>query len=123
VAMPKNIDIVRNGARSVVQVRGDIDWSNAPQLRAAILELFEKRRQQLVVVDLKEVRRVESSGVSILVEALQTARKRNARLVLCGLNESVRRALDLTRLTSVFEITDTAEQALTIGSGTSSAAA
>ncbi len=107
-----SIDIVRKGTFSVVHLQGDIHWRSAPEVRAAILDLFEKRGQELVVVDLKQVKRIDSSGVSILVEGLRSARKRQARFVLASLNESARRMFDLALLTSAFEITETVEQAL-----------
>ena len=112
--MPKDleINIVRNGACSVVHVQGDIDMKTSPEVRAAILDLYEKRGQERVVLDLQGVKYIDSSGVAILVEGLQEAKKRKARFILTGLNEAPRHVLDLTRLTSVFEITQTVDEAL-----------
>lgn len=107
-----DIDIVRNGPCSVVHVQGEIDLQTSPSLRAAILDLFENRGQERVILDLTGVKYIDSSGIASLVEGLQEARKRNARFILSGLNEAPRHVLDLTRLTSVFEITQTVEEAL-----------
>ncbi len=112
MAKDLEIDIARNGACSVVHVKGDIDLKTSPELRAAILDLFEKRGQERVILDLAAVHYIDSSGVASLVEGLQEAKKRNARFILSGLNEAPRHVLDLTRLTSVFEITQTVDEAL-----------
>jgi anti-sigma B factor antagonist len=114
--MPKDIDIniVRNGACSVVHVDGDIDLKTSPELRAAILDLYEKRGQERVIIDLAGVNYIDSSGVASLVEGLQEAKKRNARFILCALNDAPRRVLELTRLTKVFEIARTVEEALAL---------
>ena len=106
------LNIVRNGACSVIEIQGDIDLKSSPQLRAAILDLFEKRGQERVILDLKGVHYIDSSGVASLVEGLQEAKKRKARFILSCLNQAPRHVLDLTRLTSVFEITQTVEEAL-----------
>ena len=106
------IDIDRNGACSVVHVQGDIDMKTSPEVRAAILDLFDNRGQERVILDLKGVNYIDSSGVASLVEGLQEAKKRNARFILSCLNEAPRHVLDLTRLTSVFEITQTVDEAL-----------
>ena len=106
------LNIVRNGACSVIEIQGDIDLKSSPQLRAAILDLFEKRGQERVILDLKGVHYIDSSGVASLVEGLQEAKKRKARFILSCLNEAPRHVLDLTRLTSVFEITQTVDEAL-----------
>ena len=106
------LNIVRNGACSVIEITGDIDLKTSPQLRAAILDLYEKRGQERVILDLKGVNYIDSSGVASLVEGLQEAKKRKARFILSRLNEAPRHVLDLTRLTSVFEITQTVDEAL-----------
>lgn len=107
-----DIDITRKGACSVMHVRGEVNWKSSPEFRGALLDLFENRGQKLVVVDLKEVQRMESSGVSILVEGLQAANKREAHLILACLSEAARHILELTRLACVFEITETVAEAL-----------
>ncbi|SRR5712692_2867250 len=112
MAKDLEIDIDRNGACSVVHIQGDIDLKSSPELRSLILDLFEKRGQERVVLDLKGVNYIDSSGVASLVEGLQEAKKRKARFILSCLNEAPRHVLDLTRLTSVFEITPTVEDAL-----------
>ena len=112
--MAKDIDIniVRNGPCSIVEVQGDIDLKTSPELRFAILDLFEKRGQERVILDLRGVNYIDSSGIASLVEGLQEAKKKKARFILSGLNESPRRVLELTRLTGVFEVTQTVEEAL-----------
>jgi anti-sigma B factor antagonist len=112
MAKDLDINIVRNGACSVVHVQGDIDLKTSPEVRSAILDLFENRGQERVILDLKGVNYIDSSGIASLVEGLQQAKKRKARFILSGLNEAPRHVLDLTRLTNVFEITETVEEAL-----------
>ena len=107
-----DINIVRNGACSVVHVKGDIDLKTSPELRGAILDLFAKRGQERVVLDLTGVNYLDSSGIASLVEGLQEAKKHHARFILCGLNEAPRHVLELTRLAKVFEIVNTVEEAL-----------
>jgi len=106
------IHVKRDGDCSVVYVAGDIDLSTSPKLRETILDLFQKRKQNKVVVNLSEVNYVDSSGIASLVEGLQEARKKNARFVLVGLNEGPRHVLELTRLLNVFEIAGSEEEAL-----------
>ena len=108
------INIVRNGACSVVHVEGDIDLKTSPELRGAILDLYEKRGQERVILDMGRVNYIDSSGVASLVEGLQEAKKRNARFILCALNDAPRHVLELTRLTKVFEITKTVDEALAL---------
>ena len=104
-----DLNIKRIGTRSVVYVEGDIDLYSSPELRETVLDLFRKRRQEQIIVNLAEVSYIDSSGIASLVEGLQEARKQNRRFVLVGLREGPRHVLELTRLLNVFEIAETEE--------------
>ena len=106
------IKVKREGTCSIVYVSGDIDLHSSPKLRETVLDLFQKRGQKKVILNLSQVQYVDSSGIASLVEGLQEAKKKKARFVLVGLNESPRHVLELTRLLNVFEIASSEEEAL-----------
>ncbi|MGH9405846.1 MAG: STAS domain-containing protein [Terriglobia bacterium] len=95
---------------TIVDVTGDIDMGTSPSLRKTLLESLKKIPR--LVVNLREVQYVDSSGIASLVEVLKEARDKNKRLILLGLNPAVREALRLTRLNTIFEILETEEEAL-----------
>jgi anti-sigma B factor antagonist len=87
----------------VVTPRGEIDYADAPVFREALRRVGEQRPSKLVV-DLSGVDYMNTPGVATLVEALQSARRHQTRLVLAGLSERVAAVFDIARLTRVFEI-------------------
>ena len=95
---------------TIVDVTGDIDMGTSPDLRKTLLESLKKTPR--LVVNLREVKYVDSSGIASLVEVLKEARNKEKRLVLFGLNATVRDVLRLTRLAKIFEIRETEEEAL-----------
>jgi anti-sigma B factor antagonist len=95
---------------TIVDVMGDIDMGTSPGLRKTLLESLKKAPR--LVVNLREVRYVDSSGIASLVEVLKEARSTEKRLVLFGLNKAVRQVLLLTRLDRIFEIRETEQEAL-----------
>lgn len=105
------INVKREGPSSVIYVTGDVDLYSSPQLRETILDLFQNRAQEKVIVNLSSVEYIDSSGIASLVEGLQEARKRKGRFVLTGLNDGPRHVLELTRLLNVFEIAKSEEEA------------
>jgi anti-sigma B factor antagonist len=107
-----DINIKRDGTNSVVYVTGEIDLYSSPKLREAILDLFGKRQQDKVVLNLTDVPYIDSSGIASLVEGLQAAKAKQARFILVGLNEGPRHVLELTKLLNVFEIAPSEEEAL-----------
>lgn len=106
------INIKRDGTCSIVYITGDIDLYSSPQLRETVLDLFQKREQQKVILNLTDVPYIDSSGIASLVEGLQEAKRLSARLILVGLNDGPRHVLELTRLLGVFEIAATEQEAL-----------
>ncbi len=100
------------GKATIVDVSGDIDLYNSPEVRKVLLAALREERAPRVIVNLREVRYIDSSGVASLVEGLKVSRELGSRLVLLGLSQAVRDVLELSRLNKVFEVCDTEEQAL-----------
>ncbi len=97
---------------TVFDVSGDIDLATSPELRKALLRELRELRIPRVVLNLKDVHYIDSSGVASLVEGLKASRDVGSRLVLFGLNSAVREVLQLSKLVKIFEITDSEEQAV-----------
>jgi len=95
---------------TIIDVTGDIDMGTSPALRKTLLESLKKTPR--LVVNMREVRYVDSSGIASLVEVLKEARNTKKRLVLFGLNATVHDVLQVTRLSTIFEIRETEEEAL-----------
>jgi len=97
---------------TIFDVSGDIDLANSPQLRKALLRELREVRMPRVVLNLKAVRYIDSSGVASLVEGLKASREVGARFVLFGLNTTTREVLQLSKLVKIFEIYDDEDQAI-----------
>ena len=95
---------------TIVDVVGQIDLGSSPALRKTLLDSLSGTKS--VAINLSAVKYIDSSGIASLVEVLREARNSNKRLVLFGLTGAVLQVLQLTRLTGVFEICETEEQAL-----------
>jgi len=69
-----------------------------------------------VIVNLEQVRYIDSAGVASLVEGLKLSRDLKSTFALYGLSRTAREVLELTRLIKVFEVYDNEEEALRGGS-------
>jgi anti-sigma B factor antagonist len=97
---------------TIFDVSGDIDLANSPAVRKALLKELRDNRTPRVVMNLSNVRYIDSSGVASLVEGLKAARDVGSRFILFGLSTSAREVLQLSRLLRIFEVYDNEEQAL-----------
>lgn len=97
---------------AIVDVVGDITLYNSPEVRKVMLELLREKRTPRVVLNLKAVRYIDSSGVASLVEGLKVSRELGSRFILYGLSPAAREVLRLSRLIEIFEVCEDEEQAL-----------
>jgi anti-sigma B factor antagonist len=102
---------------SIVDVTGDITLYNTPEVRKILLDLLKEKRAKRVIVNLQNVKYIDSAGVASLVEGLKISRDMKSGFALYGLSRTTREVLELTRLLKVFEVHDTEEQALAGGTG------
>ena len=101
----------------IIDVTGDITLYNTPEVRKILLELLKEKQVKRVIVNLQNVKYIDSAGVATLVEGLKISRDLKSSFALFGLSRTTREVLELTRLLKVFEVHDTEEQALSAGSG------
>jgi anti-sigma B factor antagonist len=97
---------------TILDVTGDINLTYSPEVRKALLRELRENHTTRVVVNLKGVRYIDSSGIASLVEALKASRDTGSRLILFGLSPIAYEVLRLSKLVPLFEIYDNEEQAL-----------
>lgn len=88
-------------AATVVEVGGEVDMLTTPQLQGCVHEQLARGRG-LLVLDLGRLTFLGSSGLAVLVGALDTARARDTALRLVGSSREVLRPLEATGLTGLF---------------------
>jgi|AMWB02.1.fsa_nt_gi anti-sigma B factor antagonist len=100
-----------NGVTLLVLVNDRLDAHNSDLVKGRLRDVFASGAKD-VVVDLSEVRFIDSSGLGAMVSGFKNAVSHHGRLVLSGLQTQPRSMFDLTRLTRVFDIYENAEAAL-----------
>lgn len=95
---------------SVLHVRGELDLSSAPSLRARLGRLLDRGRA--VIVDCSELQYLDMAGVHVLEDCHQGAAQRGQRLVLVGSVPLVHRILTIIRLNERMPVVDTVGEAL-----------
>jgi anti-sigma B factor antagonist len=101
-----------NGSSVIIFVKEErLDAHNSGDLKAEMNRLFEAGSCNLII-DLKEVRFIDSSGLGVLVSGFKNASTRQGSIKLSGLQTQVKSMFELTRLHRVFDIFATADDAL-----------
>ncbi len=105
------VDVNRNGSVAVVAVGGELDLASGPELESE-LDQITGPDTQLVVVDLRELGFMDSTGLSILVRAHQRLASQGCELALAKGSQQVQRLLDLTGVAQRLRLVDAPEELL-----------
>jgi len=88
---------------NVLVLQGEIDLHESPRVKEGILRLLEKNPPQ-VFVDLSRMTFIDSSGLAVLIEAMQRINVYGGKLALIGVHDAVENILHIARLDQVFRI-------------------
>lgn len=101
------MEITRRENKNIVilDINGEIDLYNAPEIKDIIAKLIEEKKYQ-IVINLEKVSYIDSSGIGALISSLSNLKKYQGGLKIINVAGSVRKVFELTKLTSFFEIFD-----------------
>jgi anti-anti-sigma factor len=105
------VDVDRTGPVTVVRASGEVDLATAPVLEESLKEF--PPGGPLVVIDLSAVGFLDSSGLSVLVQARQRLERADGtngvRLVVT--RPVIRRVFEVTGLAEVFDLATSLDEA------------
>jgi anti-sigma B factor antagonist len=96
---------------NVLPLEGEIDLHISPRVAVSLAQMTQKKLKP-VVVDLSRVTYIDSSGLAVLIEAMQTTEQYGGKFAVVGLQENVRSIFEIARLDQVFRIYPDIEAAL-----------
>jgi anti-sigma B factor antagonist len=105
------ISTTSRGKAIVMAVSGRVDAATAPQFEAKILELIASGQLRLVI-DLGNLEYINSAGLRTLLVAGKRLKPQGGRLLLAAPREPVRRVLQISGFSTMFETCATGEEAL-----------
>ncbi|MFY1697350.1 STAS domain-containing protein [Solwaraspora sp. WMMD791] len=98
------------GEHTVLEVGGEVDVYTAPRLRERLIELIDAGSRK-IVVDLRRVDFLDSTGLGVLVGALKRLRPAGGTFGLVCDKEPLLKIFRITALDQVFPIFPTVEAA------------
>ncbi len=108
------LDIVEKDSSgvAVLELSGRVTLGEeSSQLRNKLNDVLARGKTR-VVLDLANVRHIDSSGLGAIVAGYTSAQSRGANMKLSNLTRKLRDQLNITKLVTIFEVYDTIEDAL-----------
>jgi anti-anti-sigma factor len=97
---------------TVLEPKGKITIGSGDiALRDSVIEALDSGSRK-ILINLKDVSTIDSSGIGELVAAYTTVTNRGGKLKLVGLPPKVNDILQITQLVTVFEVMETEEEAV-----------
>jgi anti-sigma B factor antagonist len=104
------LETTRNGPVAVVAPTGELDLSGAAVLQAELDRLADEGELGGVVLDLRGLEFMDSSGLRLVVLADMQAREAGRRFALVRGDETVHRVFEITRMSDRLQFVNDPEE-------------
>lgn len=102
----------------VIDVVGELTVGAGTETLLEVVRKSLEMGRRLLLVNLKECRRIDSSGIGELVTCLVTATRHDAALRLTSIPQQIRGLMKMTNVLKAFEVFETDEEAVKAGTRT-----
>jgi anti-anti-sigma factor len=100
------------GEITVVSIRGRLDVSLSNSIENQLTEIIHESQVKSVLINLKDVEYMSSSGLRMLVAVTREAQKEEKSIDLCELNRAVIKLFEVVELNDLFSTYETQAEAL-----------
>ena len=101
-----DFETTRNGSVATVRATGELDLSGAAVLEDELERLSEDSQLATVVLDMRGLEFMDSSGLRLVVVADMRAREAGRRFSLIRGDETVHRVFEITRMSDRLDFVD-----------------
>ena len=105
------INVEEKNGISICRMTGDIDINTSPDIKKSFDEITKEKKDK-VVINLRDVSYVDSSGLATLVEILKNLRAYGGKLKLTNLSAKVKGLFEITKLDKLFDIVAEEDEAI-----------
>jgi len=103
VGTPDTIPLVTQPEPSFISLEGEIDLHESPNVRESLRPLIEQKIPR-IYVDMAAVNYIDSSGLAVLIDAMQRIANYGGKFGLIAIRPAVRTVLEIARLDAVFRV-------------------
>lgn len=109
-----SVDVREEGGATLLAVSGELDLRTSPELEEQLSRAFDGGAE-LVILDLRQIEFMDSTGLRVLLSAHQRAHETGRRFALVRGADQVERVLTLTGVRDLLTVVDAPEDLLAAG--------
>jgi len=107
-----DLNVKKNGNVTTIYLQGRLDVHLSADIEKEINRLITTETSSNFILNLKEVEYMSSSGLRIFVSTMRILKETKRKLVLCEMNNAVRKIFEVVELTDMFDIFNSENEAL-----------
>lgn len=96
----------------IIYLEGRLEVNVSADIETEVNALMEKHPASHILFDLRSVEHMSSSGIRLFVATSRLLKERKCRLVICGMNDAVKKIFSIVELMDLFEIHENEDKAL-----------
>jgi len=97
---------------TIIHLSGQfIGGEETDKLRNTLKKIADEKKN-ILIIDLAKVTYLNSTALGVLIAAHANFAKRSGKIILCNISKSIENIFVITKLTLVFEITETLDEAI-----------
>lgn len=96
----------------IVRLRGELDHHTADVVRFKMEDAILRGRCEHVVLSLKELQFMDSSGLGVILGRFKLIKSRGGKMVVCDVHDGVKRLFELSGLFKILSFYETERSAL-----------
>lgn len=105
-------NITKGDKYTIFKIEEDrLDAVVSPEVKSHMI-IFKSEGIRNIIIDLKEVKYADSSGLSAILTANRVCKEQDGILLLSNVSEQVRKLMEITQLHRVIELIPTNEEAI-----------
>lgn len=101
----------KSGEVYIVDVNGEMDLYNAHELKDLVNKMIEKKIKSFVI-NMEGVDYIDSTGIGALISICTILKKQDLKLAIPGVHGSVKKVIELTKLTAFFPLASSLDDAI-----------
>jgi anti-sigma B factor antagonist len=105
------LKVRKSGTIYIIDIEGEMDLYNAFKLKELVGKMLD-RGISLFVINMEKVEYIDSSGIGALIFVSSALKKKNAKLVITNVHGSVKKVIELTKLTGYFPMQETLKEGI-----------
>jgi anti-sigma B factor antagonist len=110
--MSDQIQIDEQPTHAIVRLRGQFVGGDETDTLREELKRLSQTDRKLIAVDLEQVSYLNSTALGVFISAHSNFSKRGGKIALCNVSKSIENIFVITKLTLVFEMMPSVEEAV-----------